>query len=302
MPQVRANGIDIEYESFGRDGDPAVLLIMGFAAQMTTWPLSFCHGLAAKGFRVIRFDNRDIGKSTRLMHLGAPNAQEAMMKMMTGEPVSAPYQLEDMAMDAVALLKALDIPRAHIVGASMGGFITQIVAAKHPGVTKSMVSIMSSTANRSLPPAKPEAMAAITQPPASDSREDRIAAGMKAWRVIGSPGYRDTDEELRETVAAAVDRVPYEPTGIARQLVAIVAAQPRNDILKTVACPALVIHGADDPLVPVEGGKDTAASIPGCKLVIVPGMGHDFSNALVPVLLQHVGGFLEDAEHSSKAA
>ena len=300
MAQIRANGIDIEYESFGRDSDPAVLLIMGFSAQMTMWPVAFCQGLAAKGFRVIRFDNRDVGKSTHLMHLGAPNVQEAMMKMTTGQPVTdAPYQLDDMAMDAAGLLKALDIPNAHIVGASMGGMIAQIVAAKHPQQTRSLVSIMSTTGNRSLPPGKPEALAAITQPPASNSREDRIAAGMRAWRVIGSPGYPASDEELRATVTAATDRVPYEPTGVARQLVAIVAAQPRNEILKSVRCPALVIHGADDVLVPVDGGKDTAASIPGCKLVIVPGMAHDFTNALVPVYLKHVGDFITDVERKA---
>ncbi len=302
MPKIRANGIDIEYESFGRQGGPTVLLIMGFAAQLTMWPVAFCEGLAAKGFRVIRFDNRDIGKSTHLAHLGAPNVQEAMTKMMTGEPVIAPYQLDDMATDSVGLLKALDIPQAHIVGASMGGMIAQIVAAKHPHSTRSLVSIMSTTGNRSLPQGKPEALAAITQPPASNSREDRIAAGMKAWRVIGSPGYPATDDELRAAVARDVDRVPYDPAGIARQLVAIVAAPPRNEILKNVCSPALVIHGADDPLVPVEGGKDTAASIPGCKLVIVPGMAHDFTNAIVPVYLGHVGGFLVDVERSGRAA
>jgi len=184
----------------------------------------------------------------------------------------------------------------------MGGMIAQIVAAKHPQATCSLVSIMSTTGNRSLPQGKPEALAAITVPPASNSREDRIVAGMKAWRVIGSPGYPDTDEELREVVSGEIDRVPYEPTGIARQLLAIVAAPPRNEILKSVRCPALVIHGADDPLVPVEGGKDTAASIPGCRLVIVPGMAHDFTRRLVPVYLEHVGGFLEEVERSGKAA
>jgi len=302
MPRIRANGIDIEYESFGRESDPTVLLIMGFSAQMTMWPVAFCEGLAARGFRVIRFDNRDIGKSTHLMHLGAPNVPEAMVKMMTGEPVEAAYQLDDMAADAVGLLKALDIPRAHIVGASMGGMIAQIVAAKHPQATLSIVSIMSTTGNRALPQGKPEALAAITVPPASNAREDRIAAGMKVWRVIGSPGFPDTDEELREVVSREIDRVPYEPTGIARQLLAIVAAPPRNDILKGVRCPALVIHGADDPLVPLEGGKDTAASIPGSKLVIVPGMAHDFTKRLVPVYLEQVGGFLEDVERSGGVA
>lgn len=301
MPQISANGISIEYESFGRETDPTVLLIMGFSAQMTMWPVKFCEGLAAKGFRVIRFDNRDVGKSTHLSHFGAPNVPELMAKLVSGQPVAAPYQLDDMAADAVGLLKALDIPHAHIVGASMGGFITQIVAARYPHHTLSMVSIMSSTGNRSLPQGKPEALAAITQPPASNSREDRIAAGMRAWRVIGSPGYPATDDELREIVSREVDRVPYDPAGVARQMAAIVAAAPRNEILKSVSCPALVIHGGDDPLVPLEGGKDTAASIPGCRLVVVPRMAHDFTNALVPVYLEHVGGFLEEVERRRKA-
>jgi pimeloyl-ACP methyl ester carboxylesterase len=302
MPQAQANGITIEYESFGRAGDPTVLLIMGLGGQMTMWPVAFCKGLAERGFRVIRFDNRDIGKSTHLTNLGTPNVPEAMMKLMSGQPFAAPYHLEDMAQDAAALLDALGIENAHIVGASMGGMIAQIVAAKHPKHTRSLVSIMSTTGNRSLPQAKPEAMAALMSPPASDSREDRIAAGMKAWRVIGSPGYPATDDELREAVTREIDRVPYDPAGFARQFVAIVAATPRNDILKSVTCPALVIHGAADPLVPVEGGKDTAASIPGAQLTIVPGMAHDFTDALVPIYLEHVGAFVTQVERTGKAA
>jgi pimeloyl-ACP methyl ester carboxylesterase len=301
MPQVRANGIDIEYETFGRKTDPALLLIMGFSAQLTMWPVALCEGLAAQGFYVIRFDNRDVGKSTHLSHLGAPNVPETMMKAMSGQAVNAPYQLEDMANDAVGLLDALGIERAHIVGASMGGFIAQIVAAKHPEHTKSVVSIMSTTGRRDLPAAKPEAMAAITTPPANDSREARIAAGMNVWRVIGSPGFPDPEDVLRRKVEELVDRVPYDPAGIARQLVAIIVAQPRNEILKHVRAPALVIHGADDPLVPVEGGKDTAASIPGCELIIVPGMAHDFTDALVPIYLEYIGNFVSQVERKKAA-
>ncbi|HWA29992.1 MAG TPA: alpha/beta hydrolase [Rhizomicrobium sp.] len=301
MPQAKANGITLEYESFGRDSDPAVLLIMGFSAQMTMWPAAFCQGLAAKGFRVIRFDNRDIGLSTHLSHLGMPNIGEAMARRMSGQPVDAPYSLDDMAQDAVSLLDALGIRRAHIVGASMGGMIAQIVAAKHPEHTISLTSIMSTTGRPDLPQAKPEAMAALMTPPASDSREDRIAAGMKVWRVIGSPGYAATDDELRAVATAAADRAPYDPAGIGRQMLAIVSAPARNDILKTVKAPSQVIHGADDPLVPVEGGKDTAASIPGAKLHIVPGMAHDFTNALVPVYLKLVGDFVQDVEKAKAA-
>ncbi len=301
MPQIRANGLDVEYESFGRAENPAILLIMGFAAQMTMWPEALCEGLADRGFRVIRFDNRDVGKTTHLAHFGMPNISEAMAAAMSGRPVNAAYTLEDMAADAVGLLDALDIADAHIVGASMGGMIAQLTAIHHPQKTRSLTSIMSTTAKRELPPAKPEAMAALMTPPASEAREDRIAQGVKSWRVIGSPGYAATEAELRARVEAAVDRVPYDPAGIARQMTAIISAAPRNDALGKVRAPALVIHGADDPLIPVEGGKDTAASIPGAQFVIVPGMAHDFTDALVPVYLKHIGDFAS-AVDAKKAA
>ena len=221
MPQIQANGIALEYESFGRDSDPTILLIMGIRAQLTMWPVAFCEGLAAKGFRVIRFDNRDVGKSTHLLHLGAPNLPEVMMKLATGESVSAPYLLDDMAQDAVALLDALGIASAHIVGASMGGTIAQIVAAKHPKHSRSLVSIMSSTGKRDLPQAKPEAMAALTMPARQHLARRPHRGRHEKWRVIGSPGFPATDEELRADMEREVDRVPYEPTGYARQLVAI---------------------------------------------------------------------------------
>ncbi len=301
MARVHANGIDIEYESFGRDGDPAILLIMGFAAQMTMWQQALCEQLAAKGLRVIRFDNRDIGLSTHLSHLPAPNAGEIMAKRMSGQKVEVPYRLDDMAADAAALLKALGIKSAHIVGASMGGMIAQLVAINHPDVTKSLLSIMSTTGRPDLPPAKPEAMAALVTPPASDSRADRIAQGLVVVTTLGSPGYPGTQEELLASVSAAVDRAPYDPAGVARQMAAIVAAPPRNEALKKLHCPAMVLHGAEDPIIPVEAGKDTAASIPGCQLVIVPGMAHDFTNAILPVYLQHIGDFVLGAE-AKKAA
>jgi pimeloyl-ACP methyl ester carboxylesterase len=296
MPQIRANGIDVEYESFGRESDPTVLLIMGFSAQLTLWPVALCEGLAARGFRVIRYDNRDVGKSTHLVDKGAPNIGMLMAQAASGQPVDTAYTLNDMADDAAGLLGALSIDRAHIVGASMGGMIAQLVAANHAGKTKSLVSIMSTTGRRDLPPAKPEAMAALMTPPASDSREDRIVASMRTWRAIGSPGFAASDAELRADAETNVDRVPYEPTGIARQMAAIIAAPPRNDILKTVRAPSLVIHGVDDPLVPIHGGRDTHASIPGAEIIEVPGMGHDFTVKLAPVLEKHIGEFVVRVE------
>jgi pimeloyl-ACP methyl ester carboxylesterase len=302
MPQVRANGIDIEYESFGRESDPAILVIMGYAAQLSLWPDSFYHGLAAKGFRVIRYDNRDVGKSTHLLDKGTPDLKALIAKAVAGQPVEVPYTLDDMAADAAGLLDALGIDRAHIVGASMGGMIAQLAAIHHPAKTKSLVSIMSTTARRGLPPAKPEAMAALITPPASESREDLIAAGIKAWEAIGSPGYRASDAEIRARAERNVDRVPYEPTGFVRQMAAIIAAPPRNEMLKSVRVPALVLHGADDPLIPPEAGKDTAASIPGAELVIVPGMAHDCTEPLVPIYLKHIGEFVAKVEARAKAA
>jgi len=296
MPQVRANGIDIEYESFGAETDPAILLIMGLGGQLTLWPVAFCQGLAARGFRVIRYDNRDIGKSTHFTGAGVPDMAALMGAMISGQSVDTPYTLSDMAMDGVGLLDALGIDRAHIVGASMGGMIGQVLAAQHPARTKSLVSIMSSTGRRDLPLGRPEALAALAGPPPGDSREDRIAASMKTWRVIGSPGFPATEAELRADAERDIDRVPYEPTGVARQMAAIVASPPRNDMLKTVRAPTLVIHGADDPLVPVEAGRDTAASVPGAELIIVPGMGHDVTVALTPILEAHVGEFVVRVE------
>jgi pimeloyl-ACP methyl ester carboxylesterase len=300
MSQIKANGLSFEIENFGRESDPALLLIMGFSAQMTQWPSALCEGLAAKGFHVIRFDNRDIGKSTHLGALGMPDIPGAMAKAAAGESFAPPYTLDDMALDAVGILKALDISNAHIVGASMGGMIAQLVAANHPGMTRSLVSIMSTTGRRDLPQAAPEVMGALLTPPASDAREDRIAAGINVWKVIGSPGYRDPDDMLHAQVAAAVDRVPYDPAGIGRQMLAILGAPPRNEILAKVTAPARVIHGADDPLVPLAGGQDTAASIPGADLVIVPGMGHGFEEALVPVYLEHIGDFVMDVEKRAR--
>jgi pimeloyl-ACP methyl ester carboxylesterase len=291
MPQVRANGINLEFESFGRESDPTILLVMGFTAQLTMWPESLCNGLAAKGFRVIRYDNRDIGKSTHLMEAVVPDTGALMAAAAAGAPMKTPYVLDDMAADAAGLLDAVGVERAHIVGASMGGMIAQLVAANHAAKTKSLVSIMSTTGKRDLPPAKPEAMAALLTPPASAAREDRIKAAINVWRTIGSPGYPATDAELRASAERDIDRVPYEPTGIARQMAAIIASPPRNEKLAKLNVPALVIHGADDPLVTVEGGRDTAASIPGAELIVVPGMAHDFTAALAPVYLKHIGDF-----------
>ena len=295
MPRVRANGIDIEYESIGRDGDPAVLLIMGFASALTSWPDSLCRGLAARGFRVIRYDNRE-SDDRHLAQLGAPNLSAMIAKLESGGRPVAPYSLEDMAADAFGLLSVLGINRAHVVGASMGGMIAQLVVINHPAIAKSLVSIMSATGRHDLPPGKSEAFAAIMAPPGSPGREDRIARGIAVWRVIGSPGFPASEAELRAKVERGVDYAPYDPAGLARQMAAVLAAPPRNDRLSSVKVPALVIHGGDDPLIPPSGGEDTAKSIPGAELLVVPGMGHDFPDSLVPVYLEAIGDFVAKVE------
>jgi pimeloyl-ACP methyl ester carboxylesterase len=303
MPIAKANGITLEYEECGRKSDPAILLIMGFSGQLTMWPDSLCEGLASKGFHVIRFDNRDVGKSAKIEGRSEVNIGDLMAKSTAGQALPPiPYHLDDMAKDAVGLLDTLGIDTAHIVGASMGGMIAQIVAAKFPERTRSLVSIMSTTGKRGLPAAKPEAMGALMSPPPDTKRETLINRFVTTFGVIGSPGFKASPEELRSTAERQVDRVPYYPQGIQRQLAAIVCATPRNDILKTVSAPSLVIHGEDDPLVPIDGGRDTAASIPGCKLITVPGMAHDFTNALVPIYLKHIGDFVSEVEKRRKAA
>jgi pimeloyl-ACP methyl ester carboxylesterase len=296
MPRLKANGLNLEYETFGSSSDPAILLIMGFSAQMIMWPEALCKGLADRGYQVIRFDNRDIGLSDKLDHLGEVNVMEAFMKAASGQSVASPYTLDDFAADSVGVLDALGIDAAHIVGASMGGMIAQLLAIHYPQRTRSLTSLMSTTGRPDLPPASPEAMAALTQP-APVERDARIAHTMKVWRTIGSKEpFAADDEELRETAIRIVDRAPYHPPGIARQLVGILDSPPRHEMLGKVKKPAQVIHGADDPLINVAAGRDTAASIPGARLKIIEGMGHDFTSKLVPVYLQEIGSFVGEVD------
>lgn len=297
MPQIKANGLAFEYETFGRKEDPTILLVMGFAAQMTLWPVELCQGLAARGYRVVRFDNRDVGLSEKLERFGAPNVMEAFAKAAGGQPIEAPYKLADMAADTAGILDALGVAHAHIVGASMGGMIAQTVALNYPKKVRSLTSIMSSTGRPGLPPGKPEALAVLTTAPENLERETRIAHAMKIWRTIGSQSlYAADDAELRAMAEREVDRAPYYPAGMSRQLVGILSSPPRHDLLKNVQAPTLVIHGADDPLVDVEAGKDTAACIPGARLKIVPGMGHDFTSKLVPVYLREIADFVSEVD------
>ena len=285
--KANANGIALEYESFGDPAHPAMLLIMGLGAQLTLWPLPFVEALAARGFHVIRYDNRDIGLSTKLSHLKPPRLGPLLLKRMIGLNPRVPYRLSDMAADAAGLLDALGIDRAHIVGASMGGMIAQRFAATWPDRTLSLTSIMSTTGNPALPRATREAMAVLTKRIDPRDVEALVAHGMRAARVIGSPGYPVAadvlEAKVRENVARSVS-----PDGTARQMAAIIADGDRRGRLARITAPTMVIHGGADPLVPVEAGRDTAASIAGAQIVEIPGMGHNLPLELVPQVVDAI--------------
>ncbi|MDB5486624.1 MAG: alpha/beta hydrolase [Reyranella sp.] len=290
MARTKANGIEIEYETFGSKKDPALLLIMGLGAQLTLWPDSLCEGLAAKGFFVVRYDNRDVGLSTDFDKSGVPDLMGAFGKLMKGQKVDAPYLLTDMADDAVGLLDALDIDRAHMVGASMGGMIAQVIAAMYPERTRSLVSIMSTSGRMGLPMGKPEALAMLSAQPAGLAREQLVAHGIKLRTVIGSPGFPSDPAIVRTLVERNIDR-RYYPPGAARQYLAIMASGPRVDLLKTVKVPTLVLHGDDDPLLPVECGRDVASLVPGARIETYPGWGHDVPEQMVPKLVESLSSF-----------
>ena len=289
MPQIAANGVTLEYETYGNPAHPPLLLIMGLGAQLTLWPIELVDALVARGYRVIRYDNRDIGLSTKFTAAGVPDLPAVMMAMMSGKPPALPYTLTDMADDAAALLTALGIVRAHIVGASMGGMIAQLVAINHADRVASLTSIMSTTGNPTLPPAKPEAMAALMERPTTAELTDVLALGLRISRAIGSPGYPAPEDRLRTRIERDFRR-SFHPTGAGRQMAAIMADGDRRERLKAVTAPTLVIHGEVDPLVPVEGGKDTAAAIPGATLLTIPGMGHDLPLELVDRIADAIAG------------
>lgn len=290
MPQITANGIQIEYETYGDAKNPPLLLIMGLGAQLTLWPIELVEALVARGYHVIRYDNRDIGLSQKFGEHGIPNFRRVALMRLFGLRARLPYRLSDMANDAVGLLDGLGIAKAHVVGASMGGMIAQLVAINHPDRVLSLTSIMSTTGNRKVPPAKPEAMAALLdRAPDGATLEDVIPIGFRVSKAIGSPGYPFDEARTRERIERDFKRSFY-PEGAARQISAILDDGDRRKRLKTVTAPTLVIHGIDDPLVPVEGGRDTAAHIAGAQLLEIPGMGHDLPLGLVEQIADAIAG------------
>jgi pimeloyl-ACP methyl ester carboxylesterase len=290
IQRARVGELEFAYETFGNAGDPPVLLVMGLATQMLGWPDDFCRGLADRGLFVVRFDNRDIGLSTHLHSAGAPN----LMSVLGGDHSGAPYALADLAADTVGLLDTLGLDSVHLVGASMGGMIAQLVAIDHADRVRSLTSIMSTTGDPSVGAPTEAAMAVLLAPPATD-REGAVARTVDTYRVIGSPGFEFDETALRERAGLAYDRA-YDPAGVARQLAAILTTPDRTADLGRVTVPTLVIHGADDALIDVSGGRATAAAIPEAELLVVEGMGHDFPREKWTEITDRITALIERAD------
>ena len=293
MPQITANNLQIEYESFGAGSAPVILLIMGLGAQLGRWNIELCEALVARAYRVIRFDNRDCGLSSKLDAAGIPDIGRALR---TGTPVTAPYTLEDMAADSVGLLDALGIEKAHLVGASMGGAIAQIVAALYPQRTLSLTSIMSTSSHPDLPPPTLEAAQALMAPlPPTRDKETLIEDAIRRQVAVASPEYPSCPVRLREVFTEEHAR-GFHPRGVTRQLAAFLASGDRRALLATIQAPTLVLHGAEDPLIPVACGYDVAAHIPGAKMRVIEGMAHDFPLALTEVFADAIASVAQAAE------
>jgi pimeloyl-ACP methyl ester carboxylesterase len=280
MPRARHGDVELEYETFGDPANDAVLLINGLGSQMTRWPEAFCELIAERGLSVTRFDNRDVGLSTWCE--------------------GASYSVDDMAGDAAAVLDAIGKRQAHIVGISMGGMIAQVFASNHPERTLSLTSIMSNTGNPDLPPPSSAAMDALMARPQDPSDPDFVKDTVARAKVIGSPDYPWPPGALAERARAEAARA-FNPPGVARQMAAVRASGDRRPRLAAITAPTVVLHGEADPLVPVAGGRDTAAGIPGAELVTVPGMGHDLPPALYDIFVDTIWRAVERARTPATA-
>lgn len=294
MAKIQANGIDIEYEEFGSKDDPMMLLVMGFSGQLTGWPESLIRGLTDAGRRVVIFDNRDIGLTTELEGQTPPSPRDIVKGIAAGEPMNekVPYLLNDMAADAAALIEALGAEQADVMGVSMGGMIVQLMALNHRERVRTLIPVMTTSGDPSLPPATPEATAALTAVPEERTPDAIADLAVKGRAVYGShPDIRTPDDEIRANAIAAMQRSD-RPMGTARQYAAILA-QPRwHERLATLDVPTLVLHGEMDTLILPAAGEDIARRIPGAKIEIIEKWGHDLSETVMPVLLNRIVPFL----------
>lgn len=299
MSNKNINGVEIAYEYLGDKDHPVVLLIHGLGQPLTSWPVGFVDTLLAQNFSVLLVDNRDIGQSQKFSDLGVPKLGRQILKAKLGLTVTPPYELKAMMQDIDGLLDALNIASVHVVGASMGGMIAQLLAIYSPDKCRTLTSIMSHTGNRSLRGPKLKVLRHILSRPDSWSFEDRMTFNIKIWRLIASPQFPSSGEYWREFVATNMLR-GIDPTGTARQMSAILSAPCRDEALAKLTVPTLVIHGADDPMVPVKGGRQTAAAINGSQLEIINGMGHDVPEQLFERLGALIGQHVTKAEAGVK--
>ncbi|QHE75338.1 alpha/beta fold hydrolase [Hydrogenophaga sp. PBL-H3] len=292
---ITHNGLRIEFESDGDEHAPAVLLTMGLGMQLTAWPTPLVQAIVQAGYRVIRFDNRDIGLSGGLDHLGVPNIAWQAVRSRLGLAVRSPYSVQDMALDAIGLLDALGVQRAHLVGVSMGGMISQRVAATVPGRVLSLTSVMSSSGAPGLPGPRPDVTRALLKRPRSQRPEDVAAHALEMFRLIGSPAFPQDMPAFEQRVLADAVR-SYRPHGVSRQLLAVVSDTRRHTVLQGIACPTLVVHGTADPLVPLACGQDTAARIAGARFESIEGMGHDWPPGVAALLAGHIVPHIQAAQ------
>lgn len=294
MPQIKANNLTIEYEDIGPKDGPVILLVMGLAAQMTFWPDAMLKALTDAGFRVIRFDNRDIGLTSKLHSKRAPNPIVQVAARLIGFTGLAPYTLHDMVADTVGLMDALKIKKAHLVGVSMGGMISQLLAGTHPDRVASLTSIMSGTLNPRIGGPSPR----ITVPlflnrAKANTRDEIIKRSIAMFSLIKTEG--DDVSEIEKKLEIAFDR-SYYPAGIRRQLAAIIATGDLRPHVRKITAPTLVIHGSKDPLAPLEGGKDSARNIKGARLEIIEGMAHDLPKKFLPRITALIVDHAKSAE------
>lgn len=288
MPSIVNHGVTLHYETDGNPKAKPLLLIMGLGMQLTSWPMPLVEQLVAHGYYVIRFDNRDAGLSTKMDHHGKPNLALLYLKSKLRIPIRSPYTLHDMAGDALAVLDALGIKSAHVVGASMGGMIAQILTAEHPTRVLSLTSIMSSSGRHGLPGPNAQARRILMAGPSDRSNPEQVIDYfVRMFRVIGSPAYPTPEAQIRSRIKSGILRSGTH-TGTPRQMNAIAASGSRVKLLQKIQRPSLIIHGAADALVPLKCGEDTAKSIPGAVLRIIPGMGHDLPEALIPTIVQMI--------------
>lgn len=294
---INVNGVDIAYQLHGKPSHPTLLLIHGLSTPLTGWPREMVASLVAANFQVLLLDNRDVGRSQQLDHLRIPNMGWVITKLKLGLSIKTPYQLEDMMQDIIALLDALNLSEVHVVGASMGGMIAQLMAIHHPQKVKTLTSIMSTSGYKQLPGIDKNIREALLQKPASKDYKDQMHYHIKKWQVIGSPDYPSTENYLHQYVESMLQR-GITAKGTIRQMLSIMAAGNRECALSKLDIPSLVIHGDRDSLVNVAGGKATADAIPKAKLKIYPGMGHDFPIELIPHIVDdivtHVNTSLSD--------